>query len=235
MIEVGNLVKNYGSKRVLNDVSASIQQGSIFALLGPNGSGKTTLIKSILGLTYPDQGSIEIRGKILDDYKLEYQTYIGYMPQSPQFPLNLKVKEIVRFLSDLGGKETIYKDRLVKELGLEVFWNQLFGRLSLGTRQKVNILQCFMCDLDIYVIDEPTASLDPGMSFYLKKLINEKKEAGKTILFTSHIMTEVEELANDMLVLVEGNIVAKGNPTDFKVKMNTKTLEEGMIAFWNQR
>jgi Cu-processing system ATP-binding protein len=234
VIQIQNLTKSYEKKLVLNEINATIQKGTIFALLGPNGSGKTTLIKSILGLTNPDHGSILVNGIGLDKYKLEERSYIGYMPQSPLFPPNLKVKEIINYLIELGGKEPIFLDEIKNELGLDRFWNELFGKLSLGTKQKINILQCFMCDLDIIIIDEPTASLDPGMSYYFKKLLFHNKQKGKTILFTSHIMSEVDELADDMLVLVEGNIVANGNPQIFKETMKAKTLEEGMIAFWKK-
>lgn len=235
MIEIENIGKSYGSKVVLSGISCKSTPGSVFALLGPNGSGKTTLIKAILGLTQPDSGYIRIKGLALEDYKKSEKTFIGYMPQSPLFPLNLKVAEILRFLTGIGGVEPIYQENLVSELGMGGFWNQSFAKLSLGMRQKVNILQCFQSDLDVYIIDEPTASLDPGMAFYLKRLIDSKKNSGKTIVFTSHIMSEVEELATDMLVLVEGKAVASGNPREFTESMNARNLEEAMITFWNRK
>ncbi len=233
MITIRNLSKHYGRQKVLNGVDLIIPDGVLFALLGPNGSGKTTLLKSLLGTVALDH-FCEI---IFNDHsilgKKDYKQNISYMPQNPKFPPHLKVKELVALFERLRQKKGVHKERLIKDLRIDSFWQRPFGELSGGMSQKVNILLCFMFETMLLVLDEPTLGLDPSITFYLKQLMLEKKMEEKTILFTSHIMAEVEELADQMALLVEGKIYTVIAPRELIRQKKSTTLEEALHLFWN--
>jgi Cu-processing system ATP-binding protein len=218
-IEIQELNKHYGKQRVLHDVSLKISTGACFALLGPNGSGKSTLIKSLLGLVLPDNPeAISVDGH---PYPLSRQTLVrrcGYMPQIPEFPDNLRVRELVSLLEEIDA-----------DLGIDAFSDKKCGELSQGMRQKVNILQALMYDRDLYILDEPTASLDPMNAYFLKEKVRELHRAEKTILFTSHIMKEVEELADDLCLFVDGKSILAGKPSELSRGGN---LEDSIVEIW---
>ena len=218
MIEIQNLSKTYKKNAVIRNLNLQIQEGLITALVGPNGSGKTTLLKCILGLTFPSKESRLLLAGL--EYLKQNELYeIGYMPQIPLFPQNLKVKEILEILETLEKKNPVFKERIKEELEIKKFESKYFGELSGGMKQKVNILQCFSSEKKFYIIDEPTASLDPHISFYLKNLLKERKTMGSSILFTSHIMSEVDEIADRVVVLVEA-------------KSKASNMEEALRSFW---
>lgn len=231
MIQIQGLRKSFQGRPVLQDIHLEVPQGSLFALLGPNGSGKSTLLKCLLGTVLPNAGSLCIAGKnILQD--ISYKNFLSYMPQFPRFPAHLKVGEIIGLFEALHSSAPVYKDQLVEELGIDRFWDQAFGTLSGGMSQKVNILQCFMFDRPLAILDEPTQGLDPAMSFYLKRWILKEHEKGRTILFTSHVMSEVEEMAEKLALLVDGYIHTIASPTQLKREKNSETLEEALQHFW---
>lgn len=229
MIKVENLHKRFGKNTVLQGVDLEIEKGGIFAILGPNGSGKTTLIKSILGMVLPNSGTIQIEGKaIKNDWK--YRTKIDYLPQIANFPSNLTVTELMTMLKDLRGKKTVHDERLIKLFKLEPFLNKKLGTLSGGTKQKVNIVLAFMFDSPLIILDEPTSGLDPISLLRLKDLISSEKEKGKTILITSHIMSFVEEVTNDIVFLLEGKIYFKGSISELKLKTQQPDFEHAIAS-----
>ncbi len=232
MISIQTLSKTYKKQKVLQEISFRIPEGSLFSILGPNGSGKTTLLKSILGTVLADQGSeIIVRGHSIHTGDL-YKREVNYLPQFPRFPPHLKVKEMISLLKKLRRQRAIHQELLVEELKIGPFWNKAFGDLSGGMIQKVNILQCFMFDNPIFILDEPTQGLDPQITYFLKKRIKQEHTAGKTIVFTSHIMSEVEELAEQMALLVEGKLHALLSPDELKKEKQAETLEEALHQFW---
>lgn len=231
MMEIRSLSRTFSKRPALRDVNLKIESESITALLGPNGSGKSTLLKIIMGHVLPDPG-----GDVLLDGesvigKTAYRKRIAYMPQVPSFPDNLRVREILTFLERLTG-DPVEKARLMEEMQVDSFYDRRFGQLSQGMKQKVNILQCFSFRRDIFIIDEPTAGLDPYMAYYLKELVMRKKAEGGTVLFTSHVMSEVEELADRMAVLVEGSLIVCDEPGSFIQSQGAVTLEEAVRHFW---
>ena len=234
MITINDLSKNYGPQKVLDQVQLTIPDGQIFSLLGPNGSGKTTLLKSILGIISPAPPSEIIFNNLSVVGKRGYKRHIGYMPQNPKFPPHLQVKELVTLFEKLRQKKGVHKEKLIEDLKMIPFLNKPFNQLSGGMVQKVNILLCFMFETPLLILDEPTLGLDPQVTFYLKKLIREKKAEGKTILFTSHVMAEVEELADQMALLVEGKIYTVISPEALKKQKGTATLEEALHQFWKE-
>ncbi|HRG73479.1 MAG TPA: ABC transporter ATP-binding protein [Leptospiraceae bacterium] len=231
MIQIKNLTKTYKKNTVIRNLNLEIQEGVITALVGPNGSGKTTLLKCILGLTFPSKESKVLLAGL--EYLKQNELYeIGYMPQTPLFPQNLKVKEILEILETLEKKNPVFKERIKDELEIEKFENKYFGELSGGMKQKVNILQCFSSEKKFYIIDEPTASLDPHISFYLKNLLKERKTMGSSILFTSHIMSEVDEIADRVVVMVEGKLILHEAPIEILAKSKASNMEEALRSFW---
>ncbi len=221
MVSIQNLHKKFGKNQVLSGVDLDINQGGIFAILGPNGSGKTTLIKSILGMVIPSSGEISVLGKSIKKNSA-YRHQIDYLPQIANFPSNLRVKELIRMIKDLRGN-TSEDLRLIEVFKLEPFLDKKLGNLSGGTKQKVNIVLTFMFDSPLIILDEPTTGLDPISLIRLKDLINVEKGKGKTILITSHIMSFVEEVSDEIVFLLEGKIYFKG-PID-KLKTQTKQAD----------
>ncbi|MEQ8337424.1 MAG: ABC transporter ATP-binding protein [Cyclobacteriaceae bacterium] len=228
MITVSNIKKSFGRLQVLDDISFKVDKGGIIAILGPNGSGKTTFLKILLGMVIADGGKILYQKKDISKSH-EYRKHIGYLPQIARFPDNLKVREVIHMIADVRNEPSNAED-LIKLFGLESFLDKNLGNLSGGTRQKVNIVLTFMFDTPVIVLDEPTAGLDPVSLIKLKDLINQAKAAGKIILITSHIMSLVEELADEVIFLLEGNIYFKGTPQELKTRTGSQDLEHAIAA-----
>lgn len=233
MIEINNLKKNFGKVEVLDGVSLSIADKGIFAILGPNGSGKTTLIKSILGMVIPQAGEIKINGNSIKG-KWNYRKDIDYLPQIAQFPDNLTVVELINMIKNLRGKKSNDQE-LIKLFKLAPFLDKKLGNLSGGTKQKVNLVLTFMFDSPILILDEPTTGLDPVSLIRLKDLIRSEKEAGKTILITTHIMDFVETMADEIVFLLEGDIYFRGTVDELKKKSSRNDLEHAIATLLSEK
>ncbi|MEJ5351912.1 MAG: ABC transporter ATP-binding protein [Melioribacteraceae bacterium] len=226
MIRIKNLYKSYGFVDALQNISLEIEKGSITYLIGPNASGKTTLIKLILGLIKPTKGEIFVNGiKLNGDYK--YKEIIGYMPQVANFPENLIVKEIFNMLKELRNNNSDLDEELIESFGLEKEFDKQIKNLSGGTRQKLNASIAFMFNPEILILDEPTAGLDPLSCSILKEKIKKENQNGKTIIFTSHILSELEELATTFVFLLDGKIVLSKKKEEIK----ESNLEDVIISF----
>ena len=226
MIEFKNLHKRFGKLTVLDGLDLAIKKGGIFAILGPNGSGKTTLIKCLLGMVIPNKGEISFDNKsVLREW--EYRNNLNYLPQIANFPPNLTVIELIGMVKNLRPK-TANEQELIELFGLESFLNKKLGTLSGGTKQKVNIVLTFMFDSELIILDEPTTGLDPIALIHLKKLILKEKSKGKTILITTHIMSVVDELADEIVFLLDGKIYFKGSIDALKEQTNNENLEHAI-------
>ncbi|MEZ4796486.1 MAG: ABC transporter ATP-binding protein [Flavobacteriaceae bacterium] len=228
MVSIQNLHKKFGKNQVLKGVDLNINKGGIFAVLGPNGSGKTTLIKSVLGMVIPNKGSIKVQGNNIKKNS-DYRHNIDYLPQIANFPSNLKVKEFIKMIKDLR-KPTNEEIRLIELFMIEPFLDKKLGNLSGGTKQKVNIVLTFMFDSQLIILDEPTSGLDPISLIRLKDLIQAEKAKGKTILITSHIMSFVEEVSDEIVFLLEGKIYFKGTIQDLKTKTKQPDFEHAIAS-----
>ncbi|MDH5604846.1 MAG: ABC transporter ATP-binding protein [Cyclobacteriaceae bacterium] len=228
MIEIKRLLKRFGNVNALDGVDLTIDRQGVVAVLGPNGSGKTTLIKSILGMVIPTAGDILFQGKsILGSW--DYRKGIDYLPQIARFPDNLTIRELFAMIYDIRGLGAITEDdELIGLFGLKPHLDKKLGNLSGGTRQKVNIILAFSYDNPLMVLDEPTAGLDPVSLVHLKDLILKRKEKGNTIVITTHIMSLVEEIADQIVFLLEGKIYYNGTVSEIKKKAGKDDLERAI-------
>jgi len=228
MIETKALTKKFGKVKALDAVDIIIDKPGVVAVLGPNGSGKTTLIKTILGMVLPTSGDVLFQGASIPG-KWEYRDRLDYLPQIARFPDNLTVRELINMIFDIRGRAPVGEDdRLIKLFGLVPHLNKKLGNLSGGTRQKVNIVLAFSFDNPLMVLDEPTAGLDPVSLVSLKELIDEQKKMGKTVLVTTHIMSLVEDIADDIIFLLEGKVCFKGPLWAIKERGGDKNLEKAI-------
>lgn len=226
MIEFKDIHKKYGKLHVLKGVDFSINDSGIIAILGPNGSGKTTLMKSLLGMVIPTKGEIFLDGKSTKN-EWKYREQIAYLPQIANFPSNLKVRELIKMIKKLKN-QPCNDEQLIDLFGLKKHLHKALGNLSGGTKQKVNLVLTFMIDVPYIVLDEPTSGLDPIAILALKKLILEEKQKGKTILITSHILSFIEELSDEILFILEGNIYFRGTPQALLEKTHKTDFQEAI-------
>ena len=228
MITIHRLQKSFGNHHVLRDLDLQIPTGQSIGIVGPNGSGKTTLIKTMLGLVKPDSGRITINGNVLNgDY--QYRRDIGYMPQQARYPENMYASELFEFIENLRGESGVFKGQLIEEFNLHSETAKTLRVLSGGNRQKVGAVLSMMFNPSILFFDEPTAGLDPRSSFIFKERIRNEIKAGKTILITSHIMSELEQLVEYVVFILDGKIRYYGTIADL-LKSNRQNHLEGAIA-----
>lgn len=228
MIDIIKLYKRFGKLEVLKHVSLSIKTGKTTAILGPNGSGKTTLIKSILGMVKPTSGDICFQDHSVLERSM-YRKEIGYLPQIARFPENLTVLELIHFVEDLRNQQGEYK-KYIELFELKDSINKKLRFLSGGTRQKVNILLTLMFDSLVYILDEPTSGLDPVALIRFKEIIRVLKENEKTVLFTTHIINLVEEISDQLIFLLEGNIYFQGTCHDLLTAHHEISLEKAIAG-----
>ena len=233
MINFENLHKKFGKLVVLNGLDLNIKEGGIFAVLGPNGSGKTTLIKCLLGMVIPNEGSITYNGESVLR-KWDYRNDLNYLPQIANFPPNLTVVELIEMVKNLRPKQSNEQD-LIKLFGLTDSLQKKLGNLSGGTKQKVNIVLTFMFDSNLIILDEPTNGLDPIALIHLKELILKEKAKGKTILITTHIMSFVDEMADEIVFILDGKIYFKGSVDALKKETNNDNLEHAIANLMSKQ
>lgn len=206
MIEISQLTKSFGKFTALDNVSLSLGAGQTICLLGPNGSGKTTLIKSILGLVIPEKGTITINNQLVKKDWM-YRADIGYMPQIGRYPDNMNIEQVINLIKELRPEHTQYDEELLHGFGLDKMKNKTMRSLSGGTRQKVSACLAFLFSPGVYILDEPTAGLDPVASELLKEKIAKERAFGKLILITSHVLSDLEGIASHVVYLQDGKLV----------------------------
>ena len=233
LVRITQLAKAFGSLPVLRSVDLVVRPGRVMAIVGPNGAGKTTLIKSLLGLTHPDAGEIWFGGSGVSGDEA-YRARIGYMPQIARYPENLTGAELLAMLKDLRGEGARVDEELIDLLDLESALAQPLRVLSGGTRQKVNAVMAFLFSPELLVLDEPTAGLDPLSSRILKDKILAAKASGRTFIVTSHIMNELEELADDVAFMLDGRALFVGTLAELK-RITCQTTLERAIATMMRR
>ena len=234
MIKITDLYKSYGKLEVLRNINLELEDGLVYGIVGPNASGKTTLIKTILGLVKPSGGEIEFNGHLING-DCNYRSELGYMPQFPRFPDNLSIKEIFDLIRDLRGNPTDIDIDLIEQFKLQKEMAKISKNLSGGTLQKVGAVIAFLFNPQTLILDEPTAGLDPISSSILKdKILNDRKK-GKTFILTSHIISEIEELADQIIFLLDTEIYFQGSVERFKDHTQEKKLERAIAKIMKDK
>jgi ABC-2 type transport system ATP-binding protein len=205
-------------KRVeaVNGTSFNVKRGEIFGLLGPNGAGKTTTIKAILRLIFPTEGEIRLFGRSADDR--EAAKRVGYMPENPYIYQYLKPLEFLDLCGRLVGLSKADRlarsEAMIDKVGLRHAVDRPIGKFSKGMMQRIGIAQALLHDPELLILDEPMSGLDPIGRKEVRDLLLEQRERGKTLLFTSHILSDVEELCDRVVIMQQGKITSEGRVHD---------------------
>lgn len=211
-IKIEGLRKAYGEVQALRGVDLSVRRGEILGFLGPNGAGKTTTIRCLLDLIRPDAGTIRILGLDPGEESVAVRRRVGYLPGELSLEANLTAAGVFRYLDDLRGRrvDRSHVRRLAEQLELDL--NVPIKNLSRGNKQKVGVVQALMARPELLLLDEPTSGLDPLMQQEVYRLLREAKAGGATIFFSSHIIGEVEAIAERVAIIRQGVIVEEAQP-----------------------
>ncbi len=230
MIEVRRLTKKFAAFTAVDDVSFDVREGETFALLGPNGSGKSTILKCLAGLSAPTSGEIFIGGLDARRKARESRRLFSFLPQRVGFHDCLTAREVLEFYCRLRKLplERIETVLHGSEFNFNGFCEKRVGELSGGMVQRLGLAAACLADAPVLLLDEPTVSLDPAGAIAFRKFLKALKAQGKTIVFTSHVLADVEELADRVAILVEGKMVALESIENLRrrIKHRTRTLEE---------
>jgi len=224
--EVNNVVKTYGRKPVVNNVSFSVSPGEIFGLIGPNGAGKTTTIRMMMDIVKPDSGEIRILGERLSE---DTKDKIGYLPEERGLYKKLTVTETLTYLAALKGKQTDSNrmEELLKRIGMLAYRNKKIEELSRGMGQLIQFLVTIIHDPQLIILDEPFAGLDPVNTELLKEIILELRTRNKAFILSTHQMNQVEELCDRILMINRGRSVLYGKLADIKNKYRNNSVLVG--------
>ena len=216
-LQVERIVKQYGDKTAVNGISFTVEAGEIYGLLGANGAGKTTTMRMVLGLIMPDSGSILYHGK---PYSRDQLRDLGYLPEERGLYPKITVRDQIIYLAKLRGVAAKEADRRLKmwleKFNVPDYYNMKVEELSKGNQQKIQFIAAVIHDPSILVLDEAFSGLDPVNVELLKAAVKELRDAGKTILFSTHRMEHVEELCRNITILHRSNVVLQGSIRDIK-------------------
>lgn len=231
ILEVKNVVKQYGDYTALNNVSLQVPKGSIYGLLGPNGAGKTSLIRIINQITMPDKGEVLLDGEPLN---LTHVKDIGYMPEERGLYKSMKVGEQALYLAQLKGlsKAEAKKqlDYWFDRLEIQGWWNKKIQELSKGMAQKIQFVVTVLHKPKLLIFDEPFSGFDPVNANLIKDEILELKKQGSTIIFSTHRMESVEELCDDIALIHKSNKLIEGKLIDVKKEYRSNSFEVGIMS-----
>lgn len=239
MIEIENVSKRYGSVRALSDVSLRVEKGSVLGLLGQNGAGKTTLINILTGYLAPSSGRVLIDGHDPLLEPAEAKRHLGYLPEQPPLYDEMTVREYLRFVAALRGVApravAAHVDEVMELTGLTSMHSRLLGHLSKGYRQRAGMAQALCADPDVLVLDEPTVGLDPKQITEIRALIR-TLGSGRTIVFSSHILSEVQQLCDHVVILDHGQVCLDSplaklrSPEDVTLLLTVGAAESAVVG-----
>ena len=228
MIEIKNLTKIYNNKKVVDDISFTVNDKEIFAFIGHNGAGKTTTIKSIVGINDFDSGEILINVKSIKTQSLEAKKVIAYVPDNPDLYENMRAIDFINFICDMYEiDEEKRQNRILKYaklLEIEDKLNDEISSFSHGMKQKIAIISALAHDPDILIMDEPFVGLDPKAVYDLKNIMKEMCQNNKTIFFSTHILDVAEKLCDRVAIIKNGKIVKVGKMKDIKGDESLETV-----------
>lgn len=239
-IEVKNLLKEYGEQKAVNQISFKVDKGEIVGFLGPNGAGKSTTMKMITGYLQPTSGNAFVCGMNVAEQPLETKKKIGYLPELNALYYDMYVREYLGFVAEVHGISNKQQaiDKAIETVGLKIESKKKIGQLSKGYKQRVGLAAALVHEPEVLILDEPTSGLDPNQIIEIREVIRQQGQ-NKTVLFSSHILQEVEAICDRVIIINKGELVAddtlnnlrKGTGTQTKVTLETKEeLNEGMIA-----
>lgn len=206
VIETRNLTKSYGKSRGIIDLNFEVNEGEIFGFIGPNGAGKSTTIRTLLSLIYPSSGSAEIFGKDVVKYGPEIKKEIGYLPSEVFYYDNMRVIDLLKYSASFYKKDCNKRINYLAEL-MNLDLNKKIEDLSFGNKKKLGIVQGLLHEPKLIILDEPTGGLDPLMQQKFFDLLIEENQKGATILFSSHILGEIQRLCDRVAIIKEGKII----------------------------
>ena len=225
-LKVDGLRKSFGSRTVVDDVCFDVRQGEMFGFLGPNGSGKTTTIRMCLGIIRPNAGSVEVFGSRPERDVLKN---VGYLPEERGLTKKVKVVEVLRFLGRLKGMSANAAHaaalELLERVGLWEHRNKRVESLSRGMTQLVQFCGAIIHNPDLIILDEPFSGLDPLNVSLMKELLSERQQAGATVMFSTHIMTDVEELCERVALISDSRLLLFGNLAEMKRQRGARSIE----------
>ena len=228
-IEINNLNKSFGNILAVKNINFKIDKGRIIGLLGPNGCGKSTTIGMMLGLIKPTSGTVVINGQNIENNRTNLLEKMNFISPYIELPKKLTVEENLKVYGRLYGVKNLESkiSELMEKLNLTQFKKRKTGELSSGQKNRVSLAKALVNDPEILLLDEPTASLDPDVSDYIRTFIEDfASKKGTTILLASHNMNEVERLCHEVMMMKDGKIIDKGKSSDLINKHGRKNLEE---------
>ncbi len=206
IIEINGLTKYYGKALGIKDVNLTINEGEIFGFIGPNGAGKSTTIRILMGLIYPTLGNAKIFGKDVVKFGADIRKDIGYLPSEIFYYDKMKVKDLLNYSASFYDKDCSKKIKELSEI-MELDLERKIEDLSYGNKKKVGIVQGLLHEPKLIILDEPTGGLDPLMQHKFFEIIKEENRKGATIFFSSHILSEVQQLCDRVAIIKDGSII----------------------------
>ena len=227
MIKIKNLTKKFNKFTALQNIDLECKKGHSIAFIGPNGCGKTTLIKCILGLNVVESGDILVNGNSVKNDFL-YREKIGYMPQIGKYPENMTIGQTIKMIQDNRKNVENIDTELLEAFELTKLYDKKMSTLSGGTTQKVSAVLAFMFHPEIIILDEPTAGLDPLASEILKNKIIKERKNGKLIIITSHLLSELDDMVNEIVFINEGKILVHQSVEDLKTETQQTKISDAI-------
>jgi sodium transport system ATP-binding protein len=227
------LVKRFGPVAAVDGVSLTVSAGEVVGLLGPNGAGKTTTLRMLAGILTPDSGEVRVGGLDIHDQPLDAKRRLGFLSGDTQLYQRLTTREVLRYFGRLYGMADARVDarsaQLVEELEMKEFADRPCGTLSSGQKQRANIARAFLHEPVLLVLDEPTVALDVISGQFIVESIRRQREAGRAVLFSTHIMSEAEYLCDRILLLHRGRIIDEGPLADLLARSGCGNLTDAFL------